>query len=48
MHALDEVCDQLQRAEAHYKEEKSRMQQEITELHVLLKALGSKPVDESC
>ena len=28
---LYEACDQLQRAEARYKEEKSHMQQEITE-----------------
>ena len=39
---LDEARDQLQRAEARYKEEKSRMQQEITELHTLLKAFGFK------
>ena len=41
-HTLDEARDQLQWAKVHYKEEKSRMQQEITELHVPLKALGSK------
>ena len=40
-HTLDEACDQLQRAEVRYKEEKSCMQQEITELHALLKTLGS-------
>ena len=51
VHVLDETHDQLQRAETHYREEKSRMQQEITELHALLKGLGSKhatKVDESC
>ena len=41
-YALDKARDQLQRAKARCKEEKSRMQQEITELHALLKALGSK------
>ena len=47
--ALDKTHDHVQRAEAHYKEEKSRMQQEITdlELHTLLRALGSKH-EKSC
>ena len=40
-HALDEAREQLQRAEAHYLEEKSRMQQQITELHDLVRTLGS-------
>ena len=39
--ALDEAREQLQRAEAQYQEEKSRMQQQITELHDLLRTLGS-------
>ena len=38
---LDEAREQLQRAEAQYQEEKSRMQQQITELHDLLRTLGS-------
>lgn len=42
MCALDEAGDQLQRVEVRYKEKKGRMQQEITELHTLLKALGFK------
>ena len=33
--ALDEAREQLQRAEVQYQEEKSRMQQEITELYDL-------------
>ena len=40
-YALDKGRDQLQRAEVRYKEEKSHIQQEITELYALLKTLGS-------
>ena len=36
-HALDDAHEQLQRANASYKEERVRMQQQIAELHELLK-----------
>lgn len=41
VHMLNEVCGQMQRAEVHYQEEKSCIQQQITELHDLLRTLGS-------
>ena len=51
--ALDKTRDHLQRAEAHYKEQKSHIQQEITDLglHTLLRAFASKretKIEESC
>ena len=39
--ALNEAHEQMQRAGAHHQEERSRMQQQITELHDLLRTLGS-------
>ena len=39
--ALTEARERMQRAEARYQEEKSRMQQQLTELHDLLRTLGS-------
>jgi len=47
VHMLDEAYEQLQRAEVHYKEERSHMQQEITKLHELLRTLGTTVKAES-
>jgi len=44
---LDETHEQLQRAEVHYKEERSHMQQEITQLHELLRTFGTTVKAES-
>ena len=41
-HVLDEACEQLQRADESYKEERAHIQQQITELHELLKSFGPK------
>ena len=38
---LSEAREQMQRAGVHHQEERSRMQQQITELHDLLRTLGS-------
>ena len=39
--ALNEAREQMQRAGVHHQEERSHMQQQITELHDLLSTLGS-------
>ena len=39
--ALSEAHEQMQRAGVHHREERSRMQQQITKLHNLLRTLGS-------
>ena len=39
--ALSKAREQMQRAGAYHQEERSRMQQQITELHDLLRTLGS-------